>query len=156
MCAHDVDCDATERLEWWVPREVAWLHRAMLETLRGRLWRASGRWAHDGEVFEVLLDLALVAWTLRDPRAARPDPVIERDEYRCAVPGCTSRRNLHDHHVAFRSAGGSDALDNRVTLCAFHHLRCVHAGLLRVSGRAPDDLVFEMPLARYRSGDVAA
>jgi hypothetical protein len=78
------------------------------------------------------------------------------------VPGCTSRRNLHDHHLEFRSAGGSDAPENRVTLCAFHHLRCLHAGLLRVRGRAPDDLIFELglrpgapPLARYRSGDVA-
>jgi hypothetical protein len=48
-----------------------------------------------------------------------------------------------------------------VTLCAFHHQRCVHAGLLRVRGCAPEALVFELgvragtqPLARYRSGDV--
>jgi hypothetical protein len=109
-----------------------------------------------------MLDCALVAWTLRDPSAGRPDPVVERDGWRCAVPGCTSRRNLHDHHLEFRSAGGSDAPENRVTLCSFHHLRCLHAGLLRVRGRAPDDLIFELglrpgapPLARYRSGDVA-
>jgi hypothetical protein len=63
--------------------------------------------------------------------------------------------------VIFRSAGGSDAPDNRVTLCAFHHQRCLHAGLLGVMGRAPDALVFELglrpgapPLVRYRSGDV--
>ena len=90
------------------------------------------------------------------------DPVIERDGYLCAVPGCTSRRNLHDHHIRFRSAGGSDAPGNRITLCAFHHQRCLHAGILRVQGRAPAGLVFELgaspgraPLARYRSGDVA-
>jgi hypothetical protein len=87
--------------------------------------------------------------------------VIGRDGYRCAIPGCTSRRNLHDHHVTFRSAGGSEAPSNRITLCAFHHQRGVHAGRLRVWGRAPDDLVFELglrpgaaPLVRYRSGDV--
>jgi hypothetical protein len=108
-----------------------------------------------------MLDCALEAWTLRDPAARRPDPVIERDGYRCAVPGCSSRRNLHDHHVTFRSAGGSDDAGNRVTLCAFHHQRGVHAGLVRVRGRAPDGLVFELglrpgapPLTRYRSGDV--
>ena len=83
------------------------------------------------------------------------DPVIERDGYRCAVPGCTSRRNLHDHHIEFRSAGGSDSPENRITLCAFHHQRCLHAGRLRVHGRAPDALVFELPLVRYRSGDIA-
>jgi len=88
--------------------------------------------------------------------------VIERDGYRCAVPGCTSRRNLQDHHIRFRSACGSDAPENRITLCAFHHQRGLHAGLLRIQGRAPDGLLFELglrpgtpPLLRYRSGDVA-
>ena len=134
----------------------------MRETLRGRLAARWGRPPHDGEVFEALLAGAERAWTLRDPRARRPDPVIERDGYRCAIPGCTSRRNLQDHHVVFRSAGGGDAEANRLTLCAFHHQRGVHAGRVRVTGRAPDALVFELglrpdapPLARYRSGDVA-
>jgi hypothetical protein len=161
LCAPEVDSEATQQLEWRVPREVAWLFHAVRETLRARFRSASGRLLRDGEVFEALLDCALLAWTLRDPRAERPDPVMVRDGYRCAVPGCTSRRNLHGHHVEFRSAGGSDALCNRVTLCAFHHQRCLHAGLLRVRGRAPDGLVFELglrasgtPLARYRSGDI--
>jgi hypothetical protein len=79
----------------------------------------------------------------------------------CAVPGCSSRRSLHDHHLRFRSAGGSHAPGNRLALCAFHHQRCLHAGLLRVQGRAPGGLVFELgvrpgafPLVRYRSGDI--
>ena len=70
-------------------------------------------------------------------------------------------RNLHDHHIRYRSAGGDNALDNRTTLCAFHHLRGVHAGLLRCVGRAPDGLRWEMgirpggaPLMTYRSGDL--
>jgi hypothetical protein len=165
LCAPDVDLDATEALRWRLPCDVAGLFLAVRETLRARLAAERGPsrgWISDGEVFEAMLDCALVAWTLRDPSARRPDPVVERDGYRCAVPGCTSRRNLHDHHLEFRSAGGSDAPENRVTLCAFHHLRCLHAGLLRVRGRAPDDLIFELglrpgapPLARYRSGDVA-
>ena len=136
MCARDVDVDATEEIVFRVPREVAALFFAL------RL------------PFEAMLDHALATWLLRDPTARRVDPVIERDGYRCAVPGCTSRRNLHDHHIEYRSAGGSDERANRVTLCAFHHLRCLHAGLLRICGRAPDALVFELPLARYRSGDV--
>jgi hypothetical protein len=69
------------------------------------------------------------------------------------VPGCSSQRNLHAHHVLFRSAGGGDDLANLTTLCAAHHQRCVHAGVIRISGRAPDRLVFEMPLGRFRSGD---
>ena len=144
-----------------MPREVAVLYAAVRATLRAQLRRERGRWPSDGEVFEGLLDGALFAWSVRDPRAPRPDPVIERDGHRCAVPGCTSRRNLHDHHIVFRSACGSDAADNRITLCAFHHQRGVHAGFLRIRGHAPDDLVFELglrpgapPLVRYRSGDV--
>jgi hypothetical protein len=171
LCAHDVDPDATQQLEWRVPQEVAWLFRAVLETVRARLRTfaaataatgATPRVPLDGEVFDALLDGALLAWTLRDPQARRPDPVMERDGYRCLIPGCTSRRNLHDHHVAFRSAGGSNAPGNRIALCAFHHVRCLHAGFLSVSGRAPHGLVFELglraggaPLACYRSGDVS-
>jgi hypothetical protein len=156
LCAPEVDPEATQQLAWRVPRDVALLFAGVREALRTRL-----RLLTDGQVFDAMLDGALLAWTLREPGARRPDPVIERDGYRCAVPGCTSRRNLHDHHVSFRSAGGSDAPANRITLCAFHHLRCLHAGLLRVQGRAPDGLVFELgvrpgapPLARYGSGDI--
>jgi hypothetical protein len=162
MCAPDIDPEATQRLAWRVPHDVALLLFAVAQTLRTRLWASRGRWLTDGELFEALLDCALLAWTLRDPQARPPDPVIERDGYRCAVPGCTSRRNLHDHHIRFRSAGGSDVPGNRITLCAFHHQRCLHAGLLRVSGRAPDGLFFELglrtgasPLARYRAGDIS-
>jgi hypothetical protein len=161
MCAPDVDPEATQQLRWRVPRLVAGLYFAVRETLRAKLLPERGRLLTDGETFDALLDCALLGWTLRDPRARKPDPVIERDGYRCAVPGCTSRRNLQDHHVRFRSAGGSDAPENRIALCAFHHQRGLHAGLLGISGRAPDGLLFELglrpgadPLLRYRSGDV--
>jgi hypothetical protein len=161
MCAPEIDTEATQQLAWRVPRDVALLFFGVRETLRSRLWAQGGRWLREGEFFDALLDCALLAWSLRDSRAGPPDPVFERDGYCCAVPGCTSRRNLHDHHIRFRSAGGSDAPGNRITLCAFHHQRGLHTGLLGVSGRAPDRLVFELglrpgapPLARYRSGDI--
>jgi hypothetical protein len=57
---------------------------------------------------------------------ARPrhrDPIFARDGWRCAVPACTSWRNLHDHHLLFRSRGGGNARDNRITICVWHHLR---------------------------------
>ncbi len=86
--------------------------------------------------------------------------VFDRDGWRCTVPGCSSHRNLHAHHIVFRSAGGGDALDNQTTLCAFHHQRGVHAGLVRIQGRAPEGVTYELglrpglpPLERYRSGD---
>jgi hypothetical protein len=74
------------------------------------------------------------------------------------VPVCSARSNLQSHHIRFRSAGGPDAPWNRTTPCAFHHQRGVHAGGgLRIRGRAPDALVYELgpePCERFRSGDV--
>jgi hypothetical protein len=157
VCAPPIDLEAAQELAFRVPVDVALLFLGVCQAVRARLRVESGatsRSPFDSEVFEALLDHALAVWSQRAPGSPRPDPVIERDGYRCLVPGCTSRRNLHDHHVVFRSAGGTDALDNRVTLCAYHHQRGVHAGRMRVRGRAPDELEFELPTGRYRSGDV--
>jgi hypothetical protein len=70
-------------------------------------------------------------------------------------------QNLHDHHIQFRSAGGSNDKGNRTALCAFHHLRGVHAQRVGCSGRAPDGLTWQIgirpgaaPLVTYRSGDI--
>jgi 5-methylcytosine-specific restriction endonuclease McrA len=80
---------------------------------------------------------------------------MQRDGWRCTVPGCTSYRNLHAHHVVFRSAGGSDDAENLTTLCAAHHQRGVHGGgPLRITGRAPAALRFDLPLESFASGDV--
>ncbi len=72
------------------------------------------------------------------PRS-RSRKVRERDEGHCLVPGCSHRAD-QSHHVLFRSHGGGDELDNQAALCAFHHLRCIHGGYLRVVGRAPEGL----------------
>ena len=72
------------------------------------------------------------------------DPVFARDGWRCAVPVCTARRELHDHHVVFRSRGGGNQRENRITLCAWHHLRGVHAGRVRVEGEAPQGITWEI------------
>ncbi len=59
------------------------------------------------------------------------DPVFARYGWRCAVPACTSRRTLHDHHLPFRSRAGGNARENRITVCAWHHLRGIHEGRVR-------------------------
>ena len=100
-----------------------------------------------------MIEHAMAEWGGDDDKVPRRYRVFARDGWRCVIPGCTSMRNLHDHHIEFRSAGGSDELENRTTLCAFHHLRGVHAGVVRLTGRAPDRLRFELPLAVYASGD---
>ena len=162
MCAHEIDLEATERLDWRLPPDVAWLFRAVRAEFQARLRVENEGPASESAVFGALLDHAISTWTLEDPSRRRLDPVYERDGYRCAAPGCSSRRNLHNHHIIFRSHGGADAPWNRITLCAFHHPRGVHAGRLRIQGHAPDRLLFELgvrhdaaPLLRYRSGDVA-
>jgi hypothetical protein len=69
--------------------------------------------------------------------------VLERDGWRCQVPGC-SRAATHAHHIILRSQGGTDEEWNLISLCAVHHLRGIHGGYIRVSGRAPDGLVWEL------------
>jgi hypothetical protein len=141
------------------PAEVVQLLRAILCTVRRRLERDDGRMPTEGEALGAVLDYVFACWGV-GKKAAAHHRVFERDGWLCAVPGCTSMQNLHDHHIQFRSAGGSDELGNRVTLCAFHHLRGVHANRLRCVGRAPDGLTWQIgirpgaaPLAAYASGD---
>jgi hypothetical protein len=78
--------------------------------------------------------------TWDDPRMAprRPsDDIYCRDGWRCTAPGCTSRSNLENHHLHYRSRGGCDAAWNRTSLCRFHHQRGEHGGLASCRGAAP-------------------
>jgi hypothetical protein len=77
------------------------------------------------------------------------DPIFARDGWRCAVPGCSSRRNLHDHHLHYRSRGGGNARENRIAVCAAHHLHGIHPGAIRAWGTAPRDVHWELGI---RSG----
>jgi hypothetical protein len=97
------------------------------------------RWAG----LERLLDHVIEEWESL-PRHA--DPIFDRDRWRCAVPACEARGNLHDHHLQFRSHGGTNARENRVAVCAWHHLRGIHAGLVRASGTAPREVRWELGL----------
>jgi hypothetical protein len=69
--------------------------------------------------------------------------VLERDGYRCQVHGC-SRTASHAHHIELRSQGGTDEMSNLISLCVAHHLRGIHKGRLRVTGKAPDQLVWTL------------
>ncbi|MFO0585758.1 MAG: hypothetical protein U0229_26040 [Anaeromyxobacter sp.] len=87
---------------------------------------------HFTEVWEPLaLDLVLKA-----------EEIKLRDKGRCQVPGC-SHPAEHVHHVRFRSRGGSSEGSNLVSVCSAHHLAAIHKGFIRVSGSAPDSLVWE-------------
>jgi hypothetical protein len=124
------------------PRGVAAFFLAMREragSLDRLLAHAIATWVEAGSLFRDYAD-------------------FERDGFRCAVPGCTARRNLQSHHIVFRSHAGPDVPANRTTLCAQHHERALHGVRgLRVHGCAPDGLIFELgagPPERFASGDL--
>jgi hypothetical protein len=84
------------------------------------------------------------------PRRVRPDLGRSADEptpsrrqdlraRRMAMhgPGCTSRKNLEEHHIVYRSHGGNNRADNLVTLCRYHHQQGEHNGMMRCRGKAP-------------------
>jgi hypothetical protein len=136
----------TTHLFFHAPRDVARLFRAVLCTVRRALERQTGRLPSEGEAFDAMLEHAADAWLPAGSRLRVAQRVFARDGWRCTAPGCSAHRNLHDHHIVFRSAGGSNELDNRTTLCAWHHLRGVHAGVVRCAGAAPAALRFELGL----------
>lgn len=70
--------------------------------------------------------------------------VAERDRWRCTRPGCTCRSALEGHHIQSRAKGGSKDASNVTLLCTVCH-QAVTSGRLKVSGRAPDQLVWEGP-----------
>jgi hypothetical protein len=103
-----------------------------------------------GEALARIADHFVAVWTLHRERK-RPSKarrkVLARHGGRCAVPGCSAPA-AQEHHLVYRSRGGSDDLENRVALCSAHHLRGVHGGHLSVEGRAGDELT-------WRFGDEA-
>ena len=62
-------------------------------------------------------------------------PVQERDGYLCQFPDCANR-SVEADHVRLKSAQGSDALWNRVSLCWLHHHAGKHRGRFTVYGEA--------------------
>jgi hypothetical protein len=95
--------------------------------------------------------------TWDDPRAhpkRSSDAVYIRDGWRCSAPGCTSRRNLEDHHLVYRSRGGGDGMENRTSLCRFHHQMGEHGTVASCRGTAPLGIEWRlgsMRVTRYRN-----
>ncbi len=71
--------------------------------------------------------------------------ILERDRYLCQAPGCSRRRNLQIHHIRFRSRGGADSMDNKITLCFVHHQILLHEmKSVSVAGTAPGKLTWTL------------
>jgi hypothetical protein len=136
----DAQMRAARVLRTPLPVGTALLLRAAFRAVRA----VEGRLLDEGRCLVRVARHFLDTWRLHVRRATTVSQrVRERDLHRCRVPGC-SRRAVHAHHVTRRSLGGGDEPENLVGVCAFHHLRGIHGGYLRVWGRAPDGLVWEV------------
>jgi hypothetical protein len=120
------------------------------ERVRARLRGRMGP-LPDWAVATLVVTAAVREWDAQDREyRATEFRILERDNYRCQVPGCSARRHLEVHHIIFRSHQGPDADWNLITLCHAHHHHAVHTNTVRVRGRAPHALVWEMGSARGR------
>jgi hypothetical protein len=74
----------------------------------------------------------------------------ERDDYTCQVDGCDVRhegKGTHAHHKLPVAAGGTDDLDNLITLCSAHHRMLEHQLIMTILERCPKaaaEIVAEM------------
>lgn len=66
--------------------------------------------------------------------------VLHRDGYKCRVPQCKRRNNLHTHHIIFRSHGGDDVSWNLLTLCNDCH-SALHDRYLVIHSADGSDLI---------------
>ncbi len=92
----------------------------------------------------MLIDYAETWDHERNVETGPAEATYQRDGYRCMAPGCTSRSEIEEHHIKFRSAGGSEDPTNRLSLCRFHHQRGVHGGLMNAYGKAGEDLIIHL------------
>jgi hypothetical protein len=141
----EAQMSARGEFEAWVPRRVAGLLALVFAGVR----KEAGRWLSPGDCLVEVAKHCRTVWKASQAeRNTVQKRVLERDRWLCRVPGC-SRAAAQVHHIEYRSHGGSDDPANLVSLCAAHHLHGVHIGAIRVSGKAPDQLRWEV---RGRAG----
>jgi len=115
----------------WTDRSVALQTARALLARRGRVPLWVGLLALPEDYIE----------TWGDPQAVprrEAQAIYIRDGWRCAAPGCISRRQLESHHIVYRSRGGSLKDEaNQICLCQFHHQQGEHGELASCHGSAP-------------------
>ena len=129
-----------------VPSRVAEVLKAAFRAAR----RKAGRELSPGECLVEIARHFIEVWSGAVKERSTPQRRARRRDEHCQVPGC-SRRPLQAHHLVHLSQGGPDDAWNLTGVCAAHHL-CIHSGWVRVSGRAPDQLVWELGERRPDGG----
>src|SRR5438270_8706559 len=134
----------------WMTVSVAEVVKAAFRAARA----AAKRWLSAGECLVALAEHFVEVWREQLKQVNTLQRRIRaRDKHFCQVPGC-SRAAVHAHHIKPRSQGGSDDPSNLISLCAAHHLHGIHGGRMRVTGSAPDKIVWEFGLRRsYPAGE---
>jgi hypothetical protein len=144
LAAIEAACGAVEARVSEVPWDAPWPEGSAAEWA-ARVSFIRGRRVPMWVGLLALLEDFAATWDTDDAAPERRDDrVFVRDGWRCAAPGCSSRRHLEDHHIVYRSQGGDDRPANRVTLCRFHHQRGEHGGLMSVRGPAPGGLLWRL------------
>ena len=129
-------------IRFWAPRPLA----DDIEQVMRRFGKLDTPWLPMWAAMTLLFAEAAREWEQEDPEHVPVrSKILKRDHYRCMVPGCTRRARLEAHHIVPRSQGGTNEAGNLIALCHEHH-RGVHAGHVRITGRAPDGLEFKLGL----------
>jgi len=128
-------------IRFWAPKATAEDLTTVIERFRRKAKPGLPIWG----ALVVLFAQAEQQWLQEDPER-RPvrAKILKRDRYRCVVPVCRNRDHLEDHHLKYRSRGGGDEDENRTTLCHAHHRHGVHRGYIKITGKAPHALRFEI------------
>ena len=139
--------EATMPIRFYIPRELYGIWNAAVRRYTLLIsFEDSVEFLVNNYGVENFIAILLTEYLLNEKahdKVAHNNKVFERDGYRCQVPGCSNRRNIHSHHLEFRSHGGCDAQSNRLTLCRAHHLWILHIlHGLKIEGTAPDKLTF--------------
>jgi len=138
--AEEAQMCARGELDVHLPRRLVGLVALAVQAAR----KAVGHHVSNGECLGIIARHFVEVWKpALAERSSVQKEVLERDDGLCRAPGC-SRAAAHVHHVVYRSAGGTDDPGNLVSLCAAQHLHGVHMGYVRVRGKAPDALQWQL------------
>jgi hypothetical protein len=128
------------KVKVFLPRSVAYLLDAAMETARRRVDVPLS----DGECLAIIAAHFLRTYAdVLKRRLSLSQRVRQRDGGWCTAPGCSAHSD-DAHHIEFKSQGGHPtAMFNQTGGCKCHHV-CVHELGLRVTGKAPDELVWTL------------